>query len=215
MLPIIANPPQFLPIMYALCRHAPFGVGGGWRSDRQYLTILRHGYITPKKYPGSGQQTGTDCRCSTSSTVHGSLCVSCLRWHAKYLVAVQRASPTVPHQELMLIWLHACACASMCVCVCVCACCPIIETGTRRSLSYITSTVLLALKQCLDNPPLVAFPLCVCVCVCAKESIRSCSNCEVQQSYPPPLAIPPLLSARSPPRVGGGRTTNLYHSITV
>ena len=25
-------------------------------------------------------------------------------------------------------------------------------------------------------------PVCVCVCVCAKESIRICSNCEVQQS---------------------------------
>ena len=24
--------------------------------------------------------------------------------------------------------------------------------------------------------------VCVCVCMCAKESIRICSNCEVQQS---------------------------------
>ena len=34
-------------------------------------------------------------------------------------------------------------------------------------------------------------------------------------TLPPPLEISPLLLGRPPPWGGGGRTTNVYHSITV
>ena len=73
----------------------------------------------------------------------------------------------------MVLGCAVCVCVCVCVCVFVCA----IVCGwvgvLERTYVCVVSVAWV---------PCACVCMCVSLCVCAKESIRICSNCEVQQS---------------------------------